>query len=147
MKRKRRQGKSQAETMLLLKNSTMMATLANMDYNDSTELLTSTLNGYQMAAEESTHVVDALVSIDLAAATSTEELATALQKTANTASDAGVTFERLAGMIATVSENTRQQPELIGRAFRTIFTRMQNVKAGKSIDEYGESLDTWGLVA
>lgn len=136
-----RQGKSVEQTNALLTASTIQSKLANIDAATSTDLLTSTLNGYQMAAEDAMHVVDALTAIDFAAATSVQELAVALQKTANTARESGVEFETLAGYIAAVSENTRQAPELIGNAFRTLFTRMQNVKAGKAIDEYGDSLN------
>ena len=125
---------------MLLKASTMQATIANLEAADSTEKLTAVLNGYQMGADDAMHVVDALSAVDLEAATSVGELATALQKTANTARESGVDFERLVGYIAAVSENTRQAPELIGNAFRTLFARMQNVKAGKSIDEFGDSL-------
>lgn len=143
-----RQGRSQADTMDLIKASTIQATLANLDYSESTTLLTSTLNGYKMEAKDAMHIVDALVQVDFKAATSVQELATALQKTANTARTSGVDFERLVGYIGSVSEATRQAPELIGRAFRTMFSRMQGVAAGADIDEAGESLEIkWGMVA
>lgn len=136
-----RQGKSQSETMELIRASTVQATLANLDNKVSTELLTSTLNGYKMEAQDAMHVVDALVQVDFKAATSVEELATALQKTANTARISGVDFERLVGYIGSVSEATRQAPELIGRSFRSMFARMQSVAAGKDIDEEGLALN------
>lgn len=143
-----RQGRSQTETMDLIKASTIQATLAQMDYEQSTTLLTSTLNGYKMEAQDAMHVVDALVQVDFAAATSVEELATSLQKTANTARTSGVDFERLVGYLGSVLETTRQAPELVGRAFRTMFSRMQGVAAGVEFDEEGESLEyTWGMVA
>lgn len=143
-----RQGRSQAETMDLIKASTIQATLANLKNEESTTLLTSTLNGYKMEAKDAMHIVDALVQVDFKAATSVQELATALQKTANVARTSGVDFERLVGYIGSVSEATRQAPELIGRAFRTMFSRMQSVAAGKDIDETGESLEIkWGMTA
>lgn len=136
-----RQGKSAEETTKLLTASTMMSKIASMSAAEATEYMTSTLNGYKMEAEDAMHVLDAMSAVDLAAATSVDEIATSLQKTANTARDAGVTFEKLVGYIATVSETTRQAPEIIGTSFKTLFSRLENVKAGKSIDEYGESLN------
>ena len=50
-----------------------------MEAADATEKLTSTLNGYSMAASEATGIVDKLVAVDNVAATSTRELAVALQ--------------------------------------------------------------------
>jgi len=56
------------------------------------------------------------------------------------ASEAGVSFDNLAAYIATASSTTRLSAEMIGQAFRTMFIRMQSVKAG-DIDETGMSLN------
>lgn len=52
----------------------------------------------------------------------------------------GVSFENLVAMLTTVSSTTRLSAEMIGTAFRTMFIRMQQVKAGE-IDETGMSLN------
>lgn len=112
-----------------------------MESAEATELLTSTLNGYKMAAEDSMGVVDKISAIDMAAATSSEELMVALSRTANSADDAGVSFDKLLAMIATTSSVTRKSASTIGESFKTIFARMSNVAAGKDIDDTGESLN------
>ena len=56
------------------------------------------------------------------------------------ANEAGVSFENLAAYVGTVSSRTRLSAEMIGQAFRTMFVRMQQVKAG-NIDETGMSLN------
>lgn len=112
-----------------------------IESSEATSLLTSTLNGYKMTAEESMGVVDKISAIDMAAATSSEELMVALSRTANSASDAGVSFDKLLSMIATVSSVTRKSASTIGESFKTIFSRMSNVAAGKDIDDAGESLN------
>lgn len=136
-----RQGKTAEETTELLKASLTMSKVGAMEQAEATELLTSTMNGYKMSVEEAMHVVDALSAVDLAAATSVEEIAKAMQKTQNIARTAGVSFEKLVGWIAQVSETTRQAPELIGTSFKSLFSRLENVAAGKDVDEYGESLN------
>lgn len=108
---------------------------------EATEYLTSTLNGYKMSAQDAMSVVDKMSAVDLAAATSVEELALALQKTANMARTTGVELDEIIGMIATVSEVTRQAPEIIGTSFKTLFSRMTQVAAGKEIDNEGEKLN------
>ena len=135
-----RQGKSIEETSELLRSSTMLAKLGNMEAAESTEYLTSTLNSYNMSAEEAIQVVDKLVAVDNVAATSTKELATALRYSAATAQDAGVSLEQLISYIATVSSTTRQNAESIGQGMKTMFTRMQDIKAG-AIDEDGLGLN------
>jgi len=68
------------------------------------------------------------------------ELATALQYTSAVAKQTGVDFDQLVAMIGTVSSRTRLSAETIGTAFKTIFTRMAQVKANVAIDDAGESL-------
>ena len=118
-----------------------MSKVGAIDAGSATEYLTSTLNGYKMSAQDAMSVVDKMSAVDLAAATSVEELALALQKTANMARTTGVELDEIIGMIATVSEVTRQAPEIVGTSFKTLFSRMTQVAAGKEIDEAGEKLN------
>lgn len=136
-----RQGKTTEETTKLLQSSMTLSKVGAMESATATELLTSTLNGYKLEAEDAMSVVDAISSIDLEAATSSEELAVALSRTANSADDAGVSFNKLLGMIGTTSSVTRKSASTIGESFKTIFARMSNVAAGKEIDDEGESLN------
>lgn len=65
-----RQGKSAEETSELLKASVMMGKLANLDQAQSTEYLTSIINGYKLSLEEVMPTVSKLVSLDNSYATS-----------------------------------------------------------------------------
>ena len=136
-----RQGRSIEETNELIRASTIQATIAGMDYETSAKMLTATLNGYKKEASEAMDVVDALSAVDMAAATSVEELSSAMQRTANSARLAGVDFNNLIAYIAAVIDTSQQAPEVVGTAFKTMFARMSNVKAGASIDETGQSLN------
>lgn len=119
----------------------ILSKVGAIESSQATELLTSTLNGYKMEAQDAMHVVDALSAVDLAAATSVEELAVALQSTANMARVNGVGFEQLIGMIGAVSEATRRSASVVGNSFKTLFSRLTNVAAGKMIDDMGEPLN------
>jgi hypothetical protein len=57
-----RQGKTVQETAELMKSTMMMSKLGNMESAEATEYLTSTLNGFNLSAEESVSVVDKLVN-------------------------------------------------------------------------------------
>jgi hypothetical protein len=103
-----RAGKSIAETQELLKATAMLSKLGNMDMATSTEYLTSMLNGYKLSASEAENVVSKLVAVDNLAATSSQELAAALQKTSNFAKISGVSIDELIGYVATVSSVTRK---------------------------------------
>lgn len=119
----------------------MLATVGNMEAAESTEALTATLNGFNLAASDAMAVVDTLNALDLAYATSAEELATALQRVSSVAQTAGVGFQDLASVLTVVSSNTRLSAETIGNGLKSLFSRLQNIKVGKYLDDNGEALN------
>lgn len=111
-----RQGKSAEETTKLLTASMTLSKVGAIESSQATELLTSSLNGYKIEAENAMSIVDKISAIDLEAATSSEELATALARTANIANDSSVSFDKLLAMIGTVSSVTRRSASTIRRS-------------------------------
>lgn len=59
-----RQGYSIEESAEMLESSTKLSTLGMLDSAEATELMTSTLNGFNLTAKESESVVDKLVKVD-----------------------------------------------------------------------------------
>lgn len=111
-----RQGKTAEETSMLLKSSMTLSKVGAIEASEATQLLTSSLNGYKIEAKDAMSVVDKISAIDLAAATSSEELAVALARTANIANDSEVSFDKLLAMIGTVSSVTRRSASTIRRS-------------------------------
>jgi TP901 family phage tail tape measure protein len=118
----------------------MMAKLANMDQAQSTEYLTSIMAGYKLEIEDLMPTIDKMVALDNAYATSVAEIAEAMKRSSNVARISGVDLNELAGIITITSAKTRKSAETIGESWKTILTRMQNVKLGKNLDEEGESI-------
>ena len=136
-----RQGKTVEDTNKLLKASTMLSKLGMIESADATEKLTAIMNGYKLSADKAVDTVSKLVNIDLIAATSSEELATSLQYVASFANSANVSLDKMIGLISVGSETTRLSAETIGQGWKSIFSRLENVKAGKDIDDLGESIN------
>lgn len=137
-----RQGKSVSETNELLKQSMILSKTGAMESSTATDRLTSTINGYKMSVSDASKVVDVLSKLDMVTATSADELSEAFTKTANSAHDAGIPFENLAGLIATVSSVTRKSATSIGESYKTLSARFMNIKVGKFVDdETGESIN------
>lgn len=113
----RRQGKTVEETSELMEGTMMMSKLANMESAQSTEYLTSILNGFKLEAKDAEDVISKLVALDNAFATSTSEIASAMQRSSVSAQQAGVSMEELASMITVVSDVSRRAPESIGESF------------------------------
>lgn len=137
-----RSGRSISETTKLLKDSTVLSKVASMDAEKSSEVLTATLNGYQMSADAAEHINDVLSSIDLASASSAEGIGEALTKTASVANNAGLSLEKTAAIIATIKDVTQDSDTAIGNSVKSILSRMNQIKAGKFVDEEtGEALN------
>lgn len=134
-----RQGKMAQETAELIRASMVMSRIGAIESAEATTYLTSVLNGYKIETEGVMHVVDAMSQVDIESASSVDDLAVALQRSASTASQAGVSFERLLGYVATVREVTQRSASVVGESFKTIFSRLGSVKAGTFLSEDLES--------
>jgi len=112
-----RQGKSAAETMDLLRVSTMLSKLGNLEASEATEKLTAILNGYRLEAEDAIKVTDTLIALDNSLATSTKDIADGMSKASSMANSAGVSFQNLATYIGVVQAITQQSGDTVGQAF------------------------------
>lgn len=135
-----RAGKSMSETQALIQDSIMLSKLGQLESGAATEDLLAVMNGYEMSINEVGKALDAMVAIDMKAATSAGDIATALKYCASSADVAGLSFDKLAAMIATTQEKTMQSAETIGTFMNTILSRYRNVKIGQFVSDDGEDL-------
>jgi hypothetical protein len=63
-----------------------------------------------------------------------------MSKVASTANAMGVNVDQLNAQIATVVATTRQAPESVGTAFKTIYARINDIKAGTDEAEVMQQL-------
>ena len=87
-----------------------------------------------MSAQDALLVSDKFASIAANAATSYDEIATALSKVASQANLAGMSIDYTTALLAKGLETTREAPETMGTALKTIIARM------REISDYGETL-------
>lgn len=137
-----RQGYTAKEAETLITNSTMLSKLGQLEAADASKALTSSMKGYKVAVQDSVEIVDKLTAVDMEAAASAGDIATAMAETAASANIAGVGMDKLIGYLTIVKEVTQDGAESVGTFYRTLFARMNNVKIGKFVDdETGESLN------
>lgn len=137
-----RAGKNTKEATELTKNSMMLATLGQISAEESTRALLSSLNGFKKSASEAVDIIDKLTAVDAASASSAGGLATSISKAASAAGLASVSYDKLVGMIATISDVSQASAEEVGNAMKSILSRMNQIRAGKFLDaETGEALN------
>lgn len=129
-----RQGKTTQDALTLTKAAMDAAKVAGISASDSVNYLTTALNGFQMSAKDALLVSDKFASIAANAATSYDEIATALSKVASQANLAGMSIDYTTALLAKGLETTREAPETMGTALKTVIARM------REISDYGETL-------
>ena len=138
------------DNSLKLANETLkMAAVAGMDAADATDAMTSALRGFNMELSETSaqKINDVYSELAAISAADTQEISTAMSKVASLAHNVNMEFETTASFLTQGIEATREAPETIGTALKTIIARFAEVKSlytkGQlsGTDEEGETID------
>ena len=129
-----RQGLPEDEVESRLRATTVYAKISAMDFAEAAELMTAATNAMGV---EAGHVADVWAYLGDASASGADEIGIAMQRVSAVATSAGISFEQLGAYIATLSEKTRQAPQVIGTALNSIISRLQQVKQNGFKDEDG----------
>lgn len=128
------QGLNQEQTMQMTGETLKMARIAGLEYADATDLMTAALRGFNMELNENnaTRINDVYSELAAITAADTEEIATAMTKTASIASSANMEFETTAALLSQIIETTREPAETAGTAMKTIIARFTEMKKATS---------------
>ena len=130
-----RQGLSDEEVAIRMEDVIKFSTVANISTTDANKILTTAMtNGL---ATDTGHVMDALVALGDAAATSAEEISKGMQKSAASAVQAGVSLEELVTMLTIITSRTQLGGNQAGTALQTLMYRLYRVAEGD--DYYDEN--------
>lgn len=126
------------------------ASVTGQSTDTVSEQLTAVWNGYKIATDQAEATVDKLAAVAATTAADLEELSVGMSKVASAANIMGVDVDQLSATLSTVISVTRQAPETVGTAFKTIFARMGDIEAGLdgevSLDKYTQDmLDVGGI--
>lgn len=137
------QGLDTVEVLELTEETMKMARIAGMDYAEATDRMTAALRGFKLEMSEASRVNDVFSALAAESAVDTDELSYALTKTASIAQSAGMELETTSAFLSQMIETTREAPENIGTAMKTIIARFQELKSavGDSVEIDGELVD------
>lgn len=130
-----RQGLSEGEVNERLTATIQYAKISAMEFDEAAELITAATNTMEVSAQR---VADVFAYLGDASASGPDEIGIAMQKASASAVEFGLTFEWLGAYIATISEQTRQAPEVIGTSINSIMARLHSIKA-KGYNEEDET--------
>ena len=127
------------------------ANVSRENLTTSSEYLTAIWNNFAKGSENLEYFADVIVALGAATASSSQEIATGLNKFAATAETVGLSYEYATSALATVTATTRQSADIVGTAFKTLFSRIQDLELGKTLDDgttlgkYSKALDAVGI--
>lgn len=107
--------------------------------HESAEQVSSELTAIWNNFDDGTHALewyaDAITALGAATASSSKEIAQGLQKFAAVADTVGLSYEYATAALATVVAETRQSADVVGTAFKTIFSRLESLKLGETLED------------
>lgn len=124
------QGLSDDEVAARTETTLKAANITGAGVSDMADQLTAVWNGFQTSLADTENVVSKLAAVADTSASDMSELATAMSKTASVANNMGVDVDQLTAQVATIIATTRQAPQTVGNALKTIYARINDIKAG-----------------
>ena len=121
-----RQGLPEDEVNSRLKSTIQYAKISGLEFAEAAELITAATNTMEIRAKRAS---DVFAYLGDASASGADEIGIAMQKASASAVEFGLSFEWLGAYIATISEKTRQAPEVIGTSINSIMARLHSIKA------------------
>lgn len=139
------QGLKTNEVMEVSTETMKMARIAGMDYVEATNMMTAALRGFNMEINEASaqKVNDVYSELAKITASDTQEISTAMTKTASIAHNANMEFETTAAFLSQIIETTRESAETAGTAMKTIVARFTELKKNPNelVEVDGEQVD------
>ena len=143
------QGLSDKEVEARTNVTAKVANVTGQSAQSVSEQLTAVWNGYKVQASEAELYIDKLSAVAAKTAADLEELSTGMSKVASAANIMGVDVDQLNAQLATIVSVTREAPESIGTALKTVYARMSDIQAGidgeVSLDEYTKQMAEMGI--
>ena len=128
-----------------------MANAAGQSAETVSDQMTAVWNNFYDGSKSLEYYADVMTALGAATASSTDEISDGLEKFAATAETVGLSYEYATSALATVTAETRQSADVVGTAFRTLFTRIQGLQLGETdedgttLNKYSEALNAVGV--
>jgi TP901 family phage tail tape measure protein len=123
--------------MSLLRNASVLANIAGMDYAQSIDILVGSLRQTGMGLHQGEELLDKWVAVAKNAAVSVNELSQGFAVMADAARAAGLSVDQINGLIAALSETVTLGPVMIGNAIRALMSTLYNPGSIALLQKYG----------
>lgn len=133
-------------------NATLkLANVSKQSVEEVANQLTAIWNNFDDGSKSMEYYADVITKLGADTASSSDEIATGIQKFASVAQTIGLSYEYATAALTTITATTRESAEVVGTALKTIFSRFQGLKLGETLDDgttlnqYSEALGKIGV--
>ena len=128
-----------------------MANITGQSAQQVSDQMTAIWNNFAKGGENLEYYADVITALGAATASSSEEISKGLSKFAAVADTVGLSYENATAALATITATTRQSADTVGTGLRTLFSRLQSLKLGETLEDgvdltkYSKALKTIGV--
>ena len=126
------QGLQTNQVMDLTTETLKMAKIAGMDYTAATNAMTVAVRAFNIEMSEAQQVTDTYSALAAKFAVSSAEIANAMEKTASSAANVGMSLQSTSAFMSVMIQTTRESAQNIGSALKSIISRYGEMKASPS---------------
>lgn len=126
------QGLQTAQVMSLTTETLKMAKIAGLEYGEAADAMTVAVRAFKIEMTEAQQVTDTYSALAAKFAVSSAEIANAMEKTASSAANVGMSIQSTSAFISVMVQTTRESAENIGSALKSIISRYGEMKASPS---------------
>jgi len=113
--------------------------------------MTAIWNNFDDGSHKLEYYADVITALGASTASSSSEIAQGVSKFAAVADTVGMSYEYATSALATLVAETRQSADTVGNGLRTLFTRLQSLELGDTLEDgtnltkYSKALATIGV--
>lgn len=112
-----------------------MSNVTKDSVKDTSSAMTAVWNNFADGTKNLEYYGDVIVELGAKTAASSSEITTGLSKFASIGKTVGLSFEYATAALATIIDKTRQSEDIVGTALKTIFSRIQSLSLGETLDD------------
>lgn len=129
------QGLSDSEVRERTDVTLKMANVARESAETVSEQMTAIWNNFDNGSKSLEYYADVITALGAATASSSSEISAGLNKFAAVADTVGLSYENATAALATITATTRQSADTVGTGLRTLFSRLQGLSLGDTLED------------
>ena len=145
------QGLSDKQVQERTETTIKLANVSGQSAKKVSDQMTAIWNNFYDGGKSLEYYADVITALGATTASSSEEIAKGLSKFSSIAQTTGLSYEYATSALSTVVAATRQSADTVGTSFKTLFSRLQGLNLGQTLDDgttlnkYSKALLTAGV--